>query len=76
MDEYVVQWIMKTCPVCGKEFLPASQHYWRIGSRKGFKLVCSYTCMRQWEKNLWKVSRRKNDGKKVKVDETSIDESQ
>ena len=60
-------WVMRTCPLCGKEFLPAGMHSWTIGNNSMTQeLVCSYTCMRKWEKN----PKRKNDysiGKKVKV---------
>ena len=34
------------CAICGKEFLPAPLHAWKIS---GDKLVCSYHCMRQYE---------------------------
>lgn len=38
-----------TCPVCGKKFNPAPEHaYYIKKSRKNF--VCSYSCMRKWEK--------------------------
>jgi hypothetical protein len=52
---------MRTCPICKKRFLPAPQHAWKIGNQRDFvdtddvgkdgKLVCTYTCMRVWEKN-------------------------
>lgn len=38
-----------TCPVCGKNFNPAPEHAYHI--KRGYKnLVCSYSCMRKWEK--------------------------
>lgn len=41
------------CKMCGKEFIPAPEHRWEIGEH-GFETrdipVCSYTCMRKWEK--------------------------
>ena len=39
------------CPVCGKMYFPAGEHAWRIGEygERG-KRVCSYSCMRKWEK--------------------------
>ena len=36
-----VEMVEKTCPVCGKNFIPAIQHIYRV---KG-KLVCTWTCM-------------------------------
>lgn len=58
---YDVAWYdapLKTCPICGKQFAPAVEHYWKIGSAYSFDSminsrnipVCSYTCMRKWEK--------------------------
>ena len=41
------------CPVCGKTFFYDPEHAWMIGYGKngyGGKKVCSYTCMRKWEK--------------------------
>lgn len=49
----------RICPICGKNFIPAPYHYWRIGSeaeddlinkRYPGTLVCTYSCMRKWEK--------------------------
>lgn len=50
-----------TCPICGKKFIPAPEHAWKIGKINLFKnensnqedrnkLVCTYSCMRKWEK--------------------------
>jgi hypothetical protein len=43
-----------TCPICGKEFMHTSDWYWKIGNY-GFETrdeyVCSYSCMRVWEKD-------------------------
>lgn len=38
-----------SCPICGKMFKPAEEHSYYIEHNKR-KLVCSYTCMRKWEK--------------------------
>lgn len=45
------------CPVCGKEFAPAIEHAWKIKTKnskgqwtQNKKKVCSYHCMRKWEK--------------------------
>ena len=37
------------CPVCGKMYKPAPEHVYKIGKNKK-RLVCSYNCMRKWEK--------------------------
>lgn len=44
-----------TCPICGKKFVPAPEHMWKIGNWDGisglrYTRVCTYTCMRKWEK--------------------------
>lgn len=40
------------CPICKKNFYPAPLHAWKIGNdRCREKFVCSYTCMRVWEKD-------------------------
>lgn len=53
----------RICPICGKNFIPAPYHYWKIGyfasdetyneaSPGGCeRLVCTYSCMRKWEKS-------------------------
>lgn len=46
------------CPICGKEFHPELDHAWKIGEGKySSKIVCTYTCMRKWEKAN-KIKRR------------------
>lgn len=37
------------CPVCGELFEPAPEHSYLIGKNRN-RLVCTYTCMRKWEK--------------------------
>jgi hypothetical protein len=41
------------CPVCGEMFRPAAEHSYTIG-RERSKLVCTYSCMRKWEKGYVK----------------------
>ena len=41
------------CPVCGETFFYDPEHAYKIGFNKGKttgKKVCSYSCMRKWEK--------------------------
>lgn len=39
------------CAVCGKAFKPAPEHALKIGNSIHHpKLVCSYSCMRKYEK--------------------------
>ena len=44
----------RKCPICGKNFIPAPYHRWEIGYTVQHKLVCSYSCMRVWEKEKLK----------------------
>lgn len=53
----------RTCPVCGKRFVPAPYHCYRRGS----KWFCVWSCMlkydrEQEEKKKMKKDRRKNNG--------------
>jgi len=42
--------LLATCPVCGRKYIPAPQHIYRAGSKEhGFR-VCSWGCVRKWEK--------------------------
>ena len=38
-----------TCPICGKTFAPAPEHAYYIKNNRS-TLVCTYTCMRKWDK--------------------------
>ena len=40
------------CPVCGKNFIPAVKHIYKIKIMPGYKIrkVCSYTCQNNYEK--------------------------
>ena len=53
--DYDYKFVMKKCPICGKDFHPAPQHIYKIS---GNKVVCSYTCMRAWEKKNLPIRRR------------------
>lgn len=67
MREYRVEcarWQMRSCPVCGKEFLPAPQHVYKVDIKRGdIRYVCSYHCVRAHEKEK---NRRKNKHKLLK----------
>lgn len=46
----------KTCPICGKLFIPAPEHAYSVGVRNRKThytkkvLVCSWGCLRAYEK--------------------------
>lgn len=55
----------RTCPICGKKYVPAPEHMWKIGNWDGntgerITRVCSYTCMRKWEKEQKAYDKRKH----------------
>ena len=54
----------KKCPICKNKFIPAPQHAWKIGTEKGGQLVCSYHCMRAYEK----AAAAKNKKRKTKYE--------
>lgn len=49
-NDFQIPMAFNVCPICNKKYIPAPEHAWKIGSEKVYKLVCSYTCMRAWEK--------------------------
>lgn len=56
------------CPICKKYFYPAPLHAYKIGYSDRPELVCTYHCMRAWEKDrsIYKPVYR---GKKKEVEE-------
>ena len=40
----------RTCPICGRNFIPAPYHVYRVNN----VLVCTYTCMRKGEREKLK----------------------
>ena len=55
MEKKTTEARMSECPICGKRYLPAPEHYYKIGSGEydmdtRNRPVCSYSCMRKWEK--------------------------
>ena len=52
--------VNKICPVCGKNFVPAPMHIYKIRNKnKCLNLVCTYGCMISWEKKHEKRPRKK-----------------
>ena len=51
---------MIKCPVCGKEFLPAPQHVYKLAGGK--RLVCSYSCeLRSMREREEKKKKQRSD---------------
>lgn len=52
---------MRQCPVCKKDFLPATQHVYKIGYHNQY--VCSWGCVRAYEKQkeLKKASKKQHE---------------
>lgn len=42
------------CPVCGRRFIPAPEHLYKIYENGVYSRVCSWTCMRKHEKKKMK----------------------
>ena len=40
----------RICPVCKKTFILAPEHVYKIRIQKDYKKVCSWHCVREWEK--------------------------
>ena len=62
------------CPICGKTFIPTPDWYWKIGDsglNTRNKNVCSYSCMRKWEKELEaKAKQRREYARRAKEKRT------
>lgn len=41
---------IKICPICGKKFIPAVNHIYKVYVGRTYKKVCSWSCQRKWEK--------------------------
>lgn len=54
----------RACPVCGKKFSPLPDHALKIGKEGSRRLVCSYSCMRKWEKEHGWLTREEADKQK------------
>ena len=48
------------CPVCGKKFIPAAQHVYKVDNR----FVCSWGCQRKAEKEKEEKKKKRKDGVK------------
>lgn len=43
--------VVKTCPICGKRFVPAPMHIYHVDTNGTRKYMCSYSC--------WKEAKRR-----------------
>lgn len=59
---------LDTCPICDKKFARAKEHYWKISKGNVYMErtvpVCTYSCMRVWEKQQEEKAKAKWEGKK------------
>ena len=42
--------LTRVCPICGKKFIPESEHVYKDKSDPDRRLVCTYSCMRESER--------------------------
>lgn len=49
------------CPVCGKNFIPAPLHAWKLYGTK--RRVCTYTCQQQSKREHEAIRQRKREVK-------------
>ena len=62
MNIYIAE---EKCPMCPRTFIPAPDHQWTIKTKTNQKKnVCSYTCMRKWEKPILEAEKKKAKSKK------------
>ena len=55
---------MKTCPVCGKQFVPAGQHAYKIRKNGSDKKACSWSCVSNWRKQKEEIKKQRKGDKK------------
>lgn len=55
------------CPICGEMFSPTAEHAYKIGEGVKSQLVCTYSCMRKWEKDPKKAKKVCTNGCKIAV---------
>lgn len=48
MNEMITGFVDRTCPVCGKNFIAAPEHIYKVCDKK----VCSWTCMLKGEREI------------------------
>ena len=75
IDDYYKKYCLpQTCPICGKKYIPTLDWYWKIGSYNAYTAdssdkrtvnVCSYSCMRKWEKEQEVKLKNKKTSKKI-----------
>lgn len=55
-----MEYNFKKCPICGREYIPAANHIYKIAQHE---TVCSWHCVRDWEKEQ-EARKRRNAGRK------------
>lgn len=50
---------MHTCPICGAKFYTLNPEIWCYKIRNKKRCVCSYTCMRKYEKEQEQKKKQK-----------------
>lgn len=63
MDEKIDDIRTHKCPVCGKRFVAAPYHAYKT-SPKSNKLLCTYSCMLEYDRRRTRKENIKNNMKK------------
>lgn len=50
----------KTCPICGKEYIPATMHIYKVDLIRPYRkaLVCSWKCVMDGERQVEQMRQR------------------
>lgn len=59
MSRSVFDYIVRKCPVCGKEFLLPPENIYRLKVKRKYVDYCSYTCFRVIQKEQEQERRKK-----------------
>lgn len=57
-DDVYGAYITRKCPVCGKSFIPAPYHVYKVLMHRSNKLVCSWACKVAYDKEREEYRRR------------------
>ena len=56
MKDMITGFVDRTCPICGRNFIPAPEHVYKVLGKK----VCTWTCMLKGEREIEKKPNMKN----------------
>lgn len=53
----------RKCPVCGRMYIPAPYHIYKVLIKTNYRLVCSWSCVMKHERELERLKKEKKQRK-------------